>query len=521
MATIVQAFLCAVYAIIAYMDYLADMAALFSPTVAGFVTGIIMGNPALGLVIGGTCELIFIGIYPVGGARPPEPTVGTIIGTAIALETGQGIQIALPIAVPIAVLGAQVVTLVLTTSVVFIHAADRFNAEGKFSSAYLTHLLAGPLMIAGGMAVLIFIGVWLGAGPVSAFNDWVSANVPWLWGALIVGASLMVPVGLAALLRIYWNMRFIPFFLIGFTLAAVLGLGLVPVAIIGGAIGIIFYVYVRQTSETQTDGGTKKNTEKKLTQGDLIGMFLRHHLLQNSWCFERMQALGYYYAIMPVVEKFYSKEEAIERGKMHLEFYNTNPTTSALILGVDAALEEQKEPIDVVRSMKNGLIGPLAGVGDSLFGYAARSIIVSIGASLALAGNIAGPFFNIFATLIVIWGSRWLFLTQGYRMGIGVIDEMRRGGVEKVTNAIGILGSMAIGSILATWVSVTTPLKYVVSGVELVSIQTMLNNILPKMLPLVAIVLAMTALRRGLSLTKTMLLFFVVGVVLAAIGILG
>ena len=521
MVTIVQALLCAVYGIIAYMDYLMDLAALASPTVAGFITGVIMGDPAAGLLIGGTCELIFIGIYPVGGARPPEPTVGTIMGTAIAITTGKGIEIALPIAVPIAVLGAQVVTLVLTTSVVFIHAADQFNAEGNFGLAYLTHLIAGPLMIAGGMALLIFVGVWLGAGPVSAFNDWVSTDIPWLWGALAVGASCMVPVGLAALLRIYWNLRFIPFFLLGFTLAAVAGMGLVPVAIIGGAIGIIFYVYVGQAPQTQTDGGTKEKTERKITRSDLIGAFLRHHLLQNSWCFERMQALGYYYAIMPIVQKFYGKKEAIERGKMHLEFYNTNPTTSALILGVDMALEEQKEPIDVVRSMKNGLIGPLAGVGDSLFGYAARSIIVSIGASLALSGSVAGPLFNIIVTLAVISGARWLFLTQGYRLGLGVIDEMRRGGVAKVTNAIGILGSMAIGSILATWVSITTPLKYVVSGVELVSIQTMLNNILPKMLPLVTIFLAMTALRRGLSLTKTMLLFFLVGALLTAIGILG
>ena len=376
-------------------------------------------------------------------------------------------------------------------------------------------------MIAGGMAVLIFLGVWLGAGPVSAFNDWVSINVPWLWGALGVGAGCMVPVGLAALLRIYWNLRFIPFFLLGFTLAAVMGVGLVPIAIIGGAVGIIFYVFVEQTSGTQRDGGTEEKAAKKLTSSDIFGAFLRHHFLQNSWCFERMQALGYYYAIMPVVEKFYTKEEAIERGKMHLEFYNTNTVPSALILGVDLALEEQKEPMDVVRSVKNGLMGPMAGIGDSLWGFAARSIIVSIGASLALAGSIAGPLFNIIVSFAVWDGARWLLITQGYRLGLGVIDEMRRGGVEKVTSAIGILGSMTIGGILATWVSIKTTLTYVVSGITLVTLQNVLNGILPKMLPLITLVLAMTALKRGLSLTKTMLLFFFVGAVLAAIGILG
>jgi len=521
MATVVQALLCAVYTILAYQDALVQFSHFYVPTIAGLITGAIMGDVTTGLIIGGTCELIFIGIYPVGGARPPEPTVGTVIGTALAIETGMGIELALPIAVPIAVLGAQVFTLVLTASVVFIHAADRFNAEGKFGSAYWMHLIAGPLLISGGMALLVFVGVWLGAGPVSAFNDWVAANVPWLWGALGVGASCMVPVGLAALLRIYWNLRFIPFFLLGFTLAAVMGVGIVPIALIGGAVGLIFYVYVKLTPGTLTDGGTEKKAEKKLTSSDFFWAFMRHHLLQNSWCFERMQALGYYYAIMPVVEKLYSKKEAIERGKMHLEFYNTHPSASAVILGIDLALEEQKQPIDVIRSMKNGLIGPMAGIGDSLMGFAARAIIVSIGASMALAGSFLGPIFILVVSFIMFNGVKWVLTTEGYKMGLGVIDEMRRGGVEKVTTAIGILGSMAIGTILATWVAITTPLKYVVGGVELVSLQAVLDGILPKMLPLFTLILAITALGRGLTLTKTMLLFFLVGALLAAVGILG
>ncbi|MDH5770278.1 MAG: PTS system mannose/fructose/sorbose family transporter subunit IID [Candidatus Bathyarchaeota archaeon] len=521
MATVIQALLCAIYTVLAYQDALMQFSHFHVPTIAGLITGAIMGDVTTGLIIGGTCELIFIGIYPVGGARPPEPTVGTIIGTSVAIETGMGIELALPIAVPIAVLGAQVFTLVLTSSVVFIHAADRYNEEGKFGSAYWMHLIAGPLMISGGMALLVFIGVWLGAEPVSAFNTWVATNAPWLWGALGVGASCMVPVGLAALLRIYWNMRFIPFFLIGFTLAAVMGVGIVPIALIGGAVGLIFYVYVKLGPGTQTDGGSKAKVEKKITSSDLWGAFWRHHLLQNSWCFERMQALGYYYAIMPVVEKFFTKEEAIERGKMHLEFYNTHPSASAIVLGINLALTEQKQPIDVVRSMKNGLIGPMAGIGDSLMGFAARAIIVSIGASMALAGNFMGPILILAVSLLMFNGVKWLLMTRGYKLGLGIIDEMRRGGVEKVTTAIGILGSMAIGTILATWVSITTPLKYVVGEIELVSLQAVLDGMLPKLLPLVTLILAITALRRGLTITKTMLLFFLVGALLAAVGILG
>ncbi|MHA1627396.1 MAG: PTS system mannose/fructose/sorbose family transporter subunit IID [Candidatus Asgardarchaeia archaeon] len=512
-----QAFLIFLWTLIAYMDALTHFSWMNTPTMTGTVIGTILGDPVTGLIIGGTCELVFLGIYPVGGARPPEPIIGTVVGTTVAVSAGLGVELALAVAVPVAILGAQLFTVLLTASVIFIHLADKFNEKGEFRKAYITHIVAGPTMICAGMGVIPFIAALYGAEPFTALNEWVSANAPWIWTALSVGARLMVPVGIAALLIMYWDMRFIPFFLLGFTLTAAAGIGLVPVAVLGACLAIIFYVYT--TPPTATDGGEAEGGEekrvKKLTKADIFGVFLRHYLLQNSWCYERMQALGYYFSVMPVITKLYPKEEAIERGKVHLEFYNTNPDTSALIVGIDLALEEQGADINVIRNVKNGLMGPLAGVGDSIFGFALRAIVVSIGASMALQGNFFGPIFNFLGGLLIMGLAKWYFINYGYTYGLTLVQKIREVGLEKVNTSVGILGTMAMGSVVATWVSINTPIVFVSGGVELVVLQNVLDSIMPKILPLTFLVLAVTLMKRGLTLSKTMILFFFMGVILA------
>ncbi|MCX2958684.1 MAG: PTS system mannose/fructose/sorbose family transporter subunit IID, partial [Serratia symbiotica] len=102
--------------------------------------------------------------------------------------------------------------------------------------------------------------------------------------------------------------------------------------------------------------------------------FMRSNLFQGSWNFERMQALGFCFAMVPVIrrlypENSYDRKQAIKR---HLEFFNTHPYAVAPVLGVTMAMEEQRAngaPIDdaAINGIKVGLMGPLAGVGDPIF----------------------------------------------------------------------------------------------------------------------------------------------------------
>ncbi len=117
------------------------------------------------------------------------------------------------------------------------------------------------------------------------------------------------------------------------------------------------------------------DTTKKLTPGDIRAVFLRSNLFQGSWNFERMQALGFCFSMVPVIRRLYpeNSEERKQAIKRHLEFFNTQPFVAAPVLGVTMAMEEQRAngaPIDdgAINGLKVGLMGPLAGVATHLLG---------------------------------------------------------------------------------------------------------------------------------------------------------
>src|SRR5699024_5212757 len=111
---------------------------------------------------------------------------------------------------------------------------------------------------------------------------------------------------------------------------------------------------------------TEKNY--KLTKKDRLHVFWRSQFLQASWNFERMQNVGWAYAMIPALKKLYTdKEDRAQALKRHLEFFNTHPYVAAPVLGVTLTLEEEKaagRDIDnaAIQGVKIGMMGPLAGV---------------------------------------------------------------------------------------------------------------------------------------------------------------
>ena len=137
---------------------------------------------------------------------------------------------------------------------------------------------------------------------------------------------------------------------------------------------------------------------KVLNKRDLMKVFWRSFTMEWTWNYERQANLGYGFAMVPILEKLYKDkpEEKAEALQRHLEFFNTTPHVSTLILGISSAMEEQnstQEDFDTssINNVKVGLMGPLAGIGDSLLWGTLRIIATGIGTSLALQGNILGP----------------------------------------------------------------------------------------------------------------------------------
>ena len=118
----------------------------------------------------------------------------------------------------------------------------------------------------------------------------------------------------------------------------------------------------------------------ELTTRDYIQTYFRSTLLLGSFNFERMQAIGFAYSMIPAIKRFYTnKNDQAEALKRHLEFFNTQPWIASSIMGVTAAMERQKANGEDISSaditgVKVGLMGPLAGVGDPLFWGTARPV---------------------------------------------------------------------------------------------------------------------------------------------------
>jgi mannose/fructose/N-acetylgalactosamine-specific phosphotransferase system component IID len=252
--------------------------------------------------------------------------------------------------------------------------------------------------------------------------------------------------------------------------------------------------------------------------------------LQWSWNYERMQALGYLYSMLPVIDAVYpTKEERIAAMKRHLVFYNTNPQVgSPPIFGATVALEAQHEA-EAVDSIKVGLMGPFAGIGDTTQAILYRPIVAVIAASLALSGSLFGPL------IMFLSGILWTVLMVplfyfGYRQGIGVAQEVSsEGRLTRLTDLVTIIGMVVIGGFIPSiMAAVTTPLTYVqkvtVQGkivTQTVALQTTLDKILPYMLPVAFVVLAYWLLRgMRLSAVWVLIILAVIAFVCGAVGIL-
>ena len=124
---------------------------------------------------------------------------------------------------------------------------------------------------------------------------------------------------------------------------------------------------------------------------------MRSHTMSAPYCWEKMQALAFLYTMIPVINKYYpEKEDRIEGYKRHWELFNTTPSVSGFITGLVASMEKQgaEDPNfdkSSISAVKSSLMGPFAGIGDSIFQSTWRVISMGVGLSLAAGGNILGP----------------------------------------------------------------------------------------------------------------------------------
>jgi len=230
--------------------------------------------------------------------------------------------------------------------------------------------------------------------------------------------------------------------------------------------------------------------ESILTEKDIRTAYFRwYNYCEISNSYERMQTVAFCYAISGILKKLYPvKEEFKAALQRHLNFFNSQGIWGSSLLGVAAALEEEKAlgkeiSDETIINVKTGLMGPMAGIGDTIDWGTWKPLFFSIAASFSINGGIAG-FFICFLFALVPFLEGWYLTRLGYRLGRDAISRLLEGGwIKQLIMGSGILGLFMVGALTASNVTLQIPIAFTMGGTE-TTIQTILYSILPGLVPL-------------------------------------
>lgn len=257
-----------------------------------------------------------------------------------------------------------------------------------------------------------------------------------------------------------------------------------------------------------------KKTMKSVFRRWLFGV-------HTCWNYEKMQGLGFCYAMIPALKKIYKddKEGLKEAVQNNMQFFNTNASTGSAIVGAAIALEEKgPEAREAVTAIKTGLMGPLAGVGDTLFVVLPNTVIGSIAAYMALEGQPIGIFLWIaFNILRLFCMSK--FMTLGYEKGSMLVGSIG-GLLMNLTEAANILGITVVGALVPSVLNAKFALEWQ-NGEVLFSLQEIADKIMPGLAPVAIVGFTYWLLgRKKMTSTKAIFILMGLGIVLYNLKIL-
>lgn len=187
-----------------------------------------------------------------------------------------------------------------------------------------------------------------------------------------------------------------------------------------------------------------------LDQKTLNKMAWRSCFLQASFNYERMQAAGWLYSILPGLEKIHTDKDDLATSMTHnMEFFNIHPFLVTFAMGICLSLEQNKADIPTIRAVRVSLMGPLGGIGDALFWMTLVPILAGITSQMAIAGNIAGPIVFLLIFNIIQFAIRFGLMNWSYKMGTQAIDALMDN-MKAFTRAASILGVFVVGCLTVT-----------------------------------------------------------------------
>ena len=200
------------------------------PIVLGPVIGLLLGNFSMGLQVGASLELVFMGAQAIGGSVPSNVAIASALGTAVAVTSNSGLEGAMVVALPVAVVASTFETLAKAASAGFVHVADKYAEKGDWKGiSMMVHL--GNAFHFSAYFVPTFLALYFGVDYVSTLMGNIPSNI--MAGISAIG-SLLPALGFGLLLHNLASKDYIGYFFIGFALAAYIpSFGVMGIAFLG------------------------------------------------------------------------------------------------------------------------------------------------------------------------------------------------------------------------------------------------------------------------------------------------
>lgn len=255
----------------------------------------------------------------------------------------------------------------------------------------------------------------------------------------------------------------------------------------------------------------------KLDKKTLNKMVWMSCFLQSSFNYERMQAAGWLWAILPGLTKIHTNKEDLKASMAHnLDFLNTHPFLVTFVMGIVLSLEQNKVDTQTIRSVRISAAGPLGGIGDALFWLTLVPIVGGITANMALNdASIIGAILFLVIFNAVQFAIRYFLMHWSYNLGTSAVG-MLTSNAKEFTRAASILGIFTVGALIANYGSTTVRIAIADPAIN---VQSLLDGILPKLIPLLITCGLYALIKKGWTPIKCIVLILVAGIVGCAFGI--
>ncbi len=223
---LIQIILVTLVAFVAGMASVLDERQFHRPLVACTLTGIALGNPAIGIMVGGSLELLALGWMNVGAAMAPDSALASTVSTIIAVASLGGdptkadiataAHTAIGVAVPLAVAGQALTIFVRTIAIFFAHQADRFAEQANYRGIAIMHFTALGLQ---GLRVAIPTAAVAALASGDTVKHALDAIPKVITEGLGIAGGFIVVVGYAMVINMMKARKLMPFFFLGFIFA--------------------------------------------------------------------------------------------------------------------------------------------------------------------------------------------------------------------------------------------------------------------------------------------------------------